>query len=226
MNRAEKGAKVITIDGPSASGKGTVARLLAQKLGVRFMDTGAFYRAFALFARQRGVKPEESGRIAELLKEAEISSVNTKEGGHAVILNGRDVSGVIRTPDISQSASRFSEIGQVRETLGRIQRAHGEDGSIIAEGRDMGTRVFHDADHKFFLTAERGERARRRNAELREAGAHQTVEETAADIASRDRRDSGRSLSPLHPAADAVIIDTTHLGVEEVVGKILNCIEG
>ncbi len=226
MSRKAKDAIVITIDGPSASGKGTVARLVARRLGVRFMDTGSIYRAFALFARQNGVKPEEKEKIVRLLGEAEISSVNTEKGEHAVVLNGRDVSAIIRTPEISESASRFSEIKEVRETLGRIQRAHANNTGIVAEGRDMGTKVFRDADHKFFLTAEPEERARRRNSELRETGTVQTFEETAAGMASRDLRDTGRNLSPLQPAEDAVIIDTTHLGVDEVVEKILGFVEG
>lgn len=224
MNRTAERGIVIAIDGPSASGKGTVARLVAHKLGLRFMDTGSIYRAFALFAREKGVKPEENGKIAGLLKEVKISSANTKEGEHAVILNGRDVSGVIRTPEISQSASKFSEIKEVREALGRIQRAHGENGGIVAEGRDMGTRVFRDADHKFFLTADAEERAGRRNAELKSIGANQTLEETVADIVSRDLRDKQRNISPLRPADNAVIIDTTHLGVDEVVEKILSSV--
>ncbi len=226
MSEPAKSRKVITIDGPSASGKGTVALAVARKLGIRYMDTGSTYRAFALFAKQRGVKPEEKEKIADLLEEVEISSINKEDGAHAVILNGRDVSGTIRTREISESASRFSEIEEVRKILGRIQRAHGENTSIVAEGRDMGTKVFSDADHKFFLTAEATERARRRNAELKQTGTYQTVGETVADIALRDLRDSGRKFSPLQPADDAVIIDTTHLSVDEVVEKILSVVQG
>ncbi len=220
-----KKGKVITIDGPSASGKGTVARIVARKLGFKYLDTGSTYRAFALLAKKKGVKPEDRDKVTSLLKDAKISSVSSADGGCTVTLGGRDISDEIRTPEISEGASRFSEIKEVREFLGRLQRAHGEKSNIVAEGRDMGTRVFRDARHKFFLTAEPLERARRRNSELKMAGEKQTLEETAAEISSRDRRDSERKHSPLKPAPDAVIIDTTHLGVNEVIEKIINSVE-
>ncbi|MGI9558101.1 MAG: (d)CMP kinase [Thermodesulfobacteriota bacterium] len=213
--------KVIAIDGPSASGKGTVAREVARRLGADYLDTGATYRAFALFADGRDVSPEDGGKVDALLKEAKISFLNNP-GGYSVMLNGRDVSGMIRTPEISESASRFSEIGSVRDVLGRIQRAHGRNTSIVAEGRDMGTRVFYDADYKFFLTADPEERARRRNSEIKESGGSQTFEDTVEEMCVRDERDARRKLSPLKPADDAVIIDTTRLGVDEVVEIILN----
>ncbi len=212
---------VIAIDGPSASGKGTVARIVAHKLGIKYLDTGSIYRAFALFALEKGVKPEDGEKTAALLTEAQIFSGETKENRYKVILNGRDVSDRIRTPEVSEAASRFSEMEKVRKTLGRIQRVCGENSSIVAEGRDMGTNIFRDADYKFFLTAEPEERARRRNLQTGKSGG-----ETAVEITERDLRDSQRKLSPLKPADDAVIIDTTHLCADEVVEKILNCVEG
>ncbi|QMU55828.1 MAG: (d)CMP kinase [Candidatus Mycalebacterium zealandia] len=221
-----RGRIVITIDGPGASGKGTVARIVAKKLGIRYMDTGSIYRTFALLAREKGVKPGESEKISRLLKNCEILPVCSEDSSYTVTLGGRNVSADIRTPEISENASKFSQVKEVREVLGLIQRAHGENTSIVAEGRDMGTRVFKDADYKFFLTAEEGERARRRAAELKQEGAGATLEQTAAELSSRDRRDSRRKHSPLKPADDAVIIDTTHLGVDEVVEKILNLVEG
>ncbi|MCY4042419.1 MAG: (d)CMP kinase [Candidatus Dadabacteria bacterium] len=215
--------KVITIDGPGASGKGTVARIVARRLGMKYMDTGAMYRAFALFATERGADESEA---AALVGEAEISFEDTGDGNCAALLNGRDVSALIRTPEISESASRLSRIPAVREALGRIQRAFGGNSSIVAEGRDMGTRVFADAGHKFFLTADERERARRRTAELAAAGIRRSVGETLAEMASRDARDSKRSHSPLKPAPDAVIIDTTHMSVDEVVEEILSLVKG
>lgn len=221
-----RGKIVIAIDGPSASGKGTVARIVAKKLGIRYMDTGSTYRAFALLADEKGVKPEDAENISKLLKNCEISPVSSEDGSYTVMLDGRDVSADIRTPEISENASKFSQVSEVREVLGRIQRSHGENASIVAEGRDMGTRVFSDADYKFFLIADADERARRRTAELKREGTETTFERTAAELSLRDRRDSERKLSPLKPAGDAVIIDTTHLGVDEVVEKILNRVEG
>ena len=215
--------KVITIDGPGASGKGTVARIVARRLGMKHMDTGAMYRAFALFAGERGADESEAGA---LVREVEISFADAGDGGCPVLLNGRDVSALIRTPEISESASRLSRIPAVREALGRIQRVYGAGSGIVAEGRDMGTRVFADADHKFFLTADERERARRRTAELAESGIRRSVGETLAEMATRDTRDRERRHSPLKPAPDAVIIDTTHMSVDEVVEEILSSVKG
>lgn len=220
-----KRKKVIAIDGPSASGKGTVARIVAERLGLTYLDTGAIYRAFALLALERGADPGNERESAALAKEADISFERSADGDYVVIAGGRDVSALIRTPEISDGASRFSRIRGVREELGKIQRAHGGRGGLVAEGRDMGTRVFADADHKFFLTADEAERARRRNAELARAGIRESVEETLTEMSARDGRDSGREYSPLKPATDAVIIDTTHKRVDEVVEEILNSVK-
>lgn len=215
--------KVIAIDGPGASGKGTVARIVARKLGMKYMDTGAMYRAFALFAAGRCA---DGGGAEALVKEAGISFAETPDGGCAVLVGGRDVSGLIRTPEITESASRLSRIPAVREALGRLQRAYGGKSDLVAEGRDMGTRVFADAAHKFFLTADKRERARRRTAELAAAGIRRSVDKTLSEMAKRDARDSTRGHSPLKPAPDAVIIDTTHMSVDEVVEVILGSVKG
>ncbi len=192
----------IAIDGPSGAGKSTVAKRLAKELGYTYMDTGAMYRAFALKARRDGVdlNDEEKARV---------------------LLDGRDVSAEIRTPELSQSASRISALGPVRERMVELQRALGERGGVVAEGRDIGTVVFPGAEVKVFLTAGPEERAQRRFAELRDQGKEVSLDETLEEMKVRDRRDQERSLAPLRKADDAIAIDSTSQGVDEVMERIM-----
>lgn len=196
---------LIAIDGPAGAGKSTVARALARKLGFSYLDSGAMYRCVGLLALEH---PDEDP--AQLARAAAIELA-----GGQVLLDGRDVSADIRSPEVSVQASRVAALPAVREELVAKQRALLEHGDWVAEGRDIGTVVAPGASLKVFLTADEGERARRRASEL-----GVSVEDVLSDQSARDERDITRQHSPLQAAADAVVLDTTGLGVEEVVGSI------
>ena len=202
---------VIAIDGPAGAGKSTVARALARRLGLTYLDSGAMYRAVALAALERGMDLDDGDRLGELAARLEIAL----DGG-AVSLNGDDVSERIREPEVSAAASRVSVHPHVRTAVVERQRALLAAGGYVAEGRDIGTVVAPAATLKVFLTAAPDERARRRAAETGEPAA--TV---LAALRDRDRRDEGREHAPLRPAADAVEIDTTGLDVDAVVDRIV-----
>ena len=201
---------VIAIDGPAGAGKSTVARALADRLGLTYLDSGAMYRAVALAALREEADLDDGRRLGDLATALEISL----DGG-AVSLNGADVSDRIREPDVSAAASRVSVHPEVRAAVVARQRALLESGDYVAEGRDIGTVVAPDAALKVFLTAAAGERARRRAAQSGEAAAA-----VLAAQRERDGRDSGREHGPLRPAADAVAIDTTDLDLDAVVERI------
>ena len=205
---------LVAIDGPAGAGKSTVARALARELGFAYLDSGAMYRCVALAALQRGggSLPARPGALGEIARAVEIDPGG---GGGPVLLDGHDVTRAVRTPEVSQAASVVAADGEVREAVVAKQRALIAGGRWVAEGRDIGTVVAPDAAVKVFLTAEAHERARRRAAEL---GAD--AELVLAEQALRDRRDSTREHSPLRAAPDAVTLDTTGLGVDEVVGRI------
>lgn len=222
--------KVIAIDGPSGAGKSTISRLIAEKLGFQFLDTGALYRAAALHLRRKGLNENSSDEeIANALKHAEIvftdgrvflkdSSCTTHaESG----CYGEDVSEEIRTTEIGHYASVFSAKDVVRKFLLQMQRDAAVHNDIVAEGRDMTTVVFPYAWKKFFLDASKKIRAKRRFLQLREKGIKITMKDALRDVVERDKRDRGRDIAPLKIADDAVYIDTTDLGIEEVLGKIL-----
>ena len=212
--------RIITIDGPAGAGKTTIARRLAERLEWTYLDTGAMYRAVGLAVREAGLDPDDAPALAALMDRLEIV-VSPDRDGNRVLLNDRDVTGEIRTPEVSRLASRASAHGAVRERLMEMQRAFGARGGLVAEGRDMGTVVFPGAGVKIFLQASMAERARRRALELREAGLPGDDAEVARDMARRDAGDASRSLAPLRPADDAVILDSTRLTVEEVLDGIL-----
>jgi CMP/dCMP kinase len=210
------GGGVIAIDGPSGAGKSTLTRLLAERLGYIHIDTGAMFRAVALAAKRAGVAVGDEEALAALCKGLTISFRSSAHGGR-VMLNGEDVSEVIRTPEISLLTSAVSARKGVRACLLERQREVGEDGGVVLEGRDIGTVVFPDAEIKFFLTASPAERGRRRFLEMRAKGEDVSLEGTIAEVAQRDAQDEQREHAPLRKAADAIDIDTSGLSIEEVL---------
>lgn len=215
-----KRKSTVVIDGPSSAGKSTVARRLARVLGYTYMDTGAMYRAFALKVLKEKVDWTREEEIRRTLAQAKIE-LRDEGGSVNVYLDGRDVSSEIRTPELSQMASKISALKAVREKMVELQRALGARGGIVAEGRDMGTVVFPRAEVKIYLDASAEERASRRCGELRSQGQMVDLETTLAEMAERDRRDQERAWSPLTKADDAMVIDSTRLDVDQVVERIM-----
>ncbi len=218
MTETKKGKKglIIAIDGPAGAGKSTVSRLLAERLGYRYIDTGALYRTIGLLAWEQGVSPDDGERLAALCDTADIVLSETH-----ILLGSRDVTADIRRPEMSQMASKVSAQPRVRHALLGLQRRLGGSGAAILDGRDIGTVVFPNADIKIFLDASIEERSRRRYAELQQReAANISLEQTRQEMAERDRRDSERAHAPLRPAADAVRIDTTTLTQAEVVDSM------
>jgi cytidylate kinase len=194
---------VVAIDGPAGAGKSTAARLLAARLGYALLDTGAIYRSMALRALERGIAWDDGPAVAALADGVDIAF--RMEGAvNRVTLNGQDVTAAIRTPEISDGASRVSALPEVRAALLGLQRRIGAAGGVVVEGRDIGTVVFPDAEAKFFLTASTDERARRRVAELAASGKSVDEAQTKAEIVARDTRDSTRAAAPLKKADDAI----------------------
>ena len=197
-----------------------MAKRLAKDLGYTYMDTGAMYRAFAWKVGQGGIDLEDEEKLRSALQRTDVELLE-RDGHPRVLLDGRDVTAEIRTPELSQSASKISALGPVRERMVELQRAMGARGGVVAEGRDIGTVVFPDAGVKVFLTAGSEERAKRRFAELQGQGKDVSFEETLGEMKQRDRRDQGRALAPLRQAEDAVAIDSTGLTVDQVVERIM-----
>lgn len=215
---------VVTIDGPAGSGKSTVGKALAEKISYVYLDTGALYRAVAYRAHNEKIMPGDGAHLSKLCNEIVIS-LETRDGGLRIIIDGDDVTDKIRTEEIGLLASRISAVPIVRESLLSIQREVGSAGGIVAEGRDMGTVVFPRADIKFYLVADVIERSRRRYDELIERGESVDFEEIYRGLLVRDEQDSGRSIAPLRAAEDAVIIDTTYRSIDEVVDTMKRIIE-
>jgi CMP/dCMP kinase len=212
---------IIAVDGPSGAGKSTLGRLLARSLGLLYIDTGAMYRAVAWRAIQAGVPLDDGAALGEI---AARSRVELTGGADAlrVLLDGADVTGEIRTPQVSQAASKVSAIPAVRRALVARQQEMGRAGNVVMEGRDIGTAVFPDADLKFYLDASVEERSRRRHEEdVLRGQAAKSLEETMAEVIERDRRDSTREDSPLTEAADAIHVDSSGLTIEQVVEQML-----
>ncbi len=224
---AEK-KNIVTIDGPSGAGKSTISKLLAARLQYTYLDTGAMYRVVGLQVLRDGLDLEVQGareKLASLLAALDMTLAPGEEGRETrAFLNGEDVSDAIRTPEMAMVASRVSAQAEVRKKLTEMQRIIGNNGAIVAEGRDMGTVVFPDAMHKFFLDASPMERAKRRQKQLAENGRKIEYQEILAQIQKRDEDDSSRTLAPLKPAEDAVIIDSSEMGIDEVVSFILAAI--
>lgn len=214
---------IIAIDGPSGAGKSTLSRLLARSLGYVHLDTGAMYRAVALAARRQGADPGDDGALGRLCETIAIRFV--RDGaGERVLLNGDDVSEAIRTPEVSLLTSRVSACPSVREAMVRLQRQLGAGGGVVLEGRDIGTVVFPGADVKFFLVATARERGKRRFEELRAKGLEVDLEQTIAEVETRDRADSSRRHAPLEQAADAVPIDSTDMSIDQVLAQMLEIV--
>ena len=213
---------VVAIDGPSGAGKSTAGRALARRLGYVFLDTGAMYRALALAALRAGVALDAESDLAALATRARIE---LEGSGDRVTLDGEDVTGAIRTREVSAAASRVSRHPQVRRLMVARQQELGRPGGVVLDGRDVGTVVFPDADLKFYLDADARRRAERRHAELAAAGVHSDVDAIEREIRARDHADSTRSDSPLTRAPDAVYLDTTVLGPEEVVQRMAAAVQ-
>jgi CMP/dCMP kinase len=216
---------IIAIDGPAGSGKSTVARGLARRLGFTYLDSGAMYRAVTLAALEADADLSDGELLGRLAAEAQIRLHERDHDNMQVLLGERDVSDEIRAPAVTGSSSQVAAHSQVREALLRRQRALIADGDWVVEGRDIGTVVAPDAAVKAFLTAEPAERARRRAEELRRRGVEAEAEEVHRAIEQRDRLDSTRSAAPLRPADDAVSIDTTGLAPEQVIEQVLELVE-
>jgi cytidylate kinase len=211
---------VITIDGPAGAGKSTVSLLLAKKIGFLYLDTGAMYRAVALNALRKGIGLGDGRVLYEMCRDIDINFISTGNN-YRVYIGTEDISDEIRRPEMDMMSSKISTIKEVRDAMMRLQRKIGRKGRLVAEGRDMGTVVFPDADHKFFLTASPEARAGRRYTERLGRGESISREEVDTELRKRDEQDETRAIAPLKPAGDAIIIDTTPLGTDEVVEKIL-----
>lgn len=209
----------IAIDGPAGAGKSTIAKAVAAKLGFIYIDTGAMYRAVGLGAVRRNIDTTDAEAVISILDEISITLKHTEQG-QLVFLNGEDVSTEIRLPEISVAASNVAVIPAVRLKLVELQRQLAKNDNVIMDGRDIGTYVLPDAKLKVFLTATPEERAKRRFLELTEKGVQTTYEEVFADMAYRDKNDSGREFAPLKPAEDSILVDSTNLTLEESVAKI------
>ena len=217
-------APVVTIDGPSGTGKGTVATLLARELGWHYLDSGALYRAVAWAAVQRGIPPEpaRAEELGELARNLAVRFEPTAKGPVRVYVDDTDATGELRSGEISEAASRVAAMKPVRDGLLELQHSFRQEPGLVADGRDMGTVVFPEAPAKLFLTATPEERARRRFEQLRDQGVDVTFDRIKAELAERDERDAKRDAAPLRPSEGAYVIDTTDISIEEVLAEAHN----
>ncbi|HHU30660.1 MAG: (d)CMP kinase [Bacillota bacterium] len=216
----------IAIDGPAGAGKSTVARAVAKKLGLAYLDTGAMYRAVTLAALREKVDLYDNKVLESLTAGLVIDIKNAEDGQNIIYLNGEDVTAAIRLPEVSRHVSIVARCAEVREILVQKQKEIGWRGNIVMDGRDIGTNVMPDAEYKIFLTASLEERARRRMFELREKGEHIELEQMIKEIEARDKIDTERECSPLRQADDAILVDTTNMTIAEVVDKIVDIVAG
>jgi cytidylate kinase len=220
MSAGGRREPVITIDGPAGAGKSTAARELARRLGYRLLDTGAMYRALAWAVQEAGNPAEDGPALRALLGRTTVELIDDR-----VLVNGRDVTGEIRTPAIGELTSLLTMLRPVRDKLTPVQRALAARGGVVLEGRDTGSVVCPDAEVKFYLDADLDARARRRQEELAERGVRLELSAVREEVARRDRQDMGRPIAPLVRPADAVVVDTTGLGEDVVVERLLEAVE-
>lgn len=216
---------IIAIDGPAGAGKSTVARIIAQKLGFLYIDTGAMYRALTLKALERKIDVNDTAALIEMARSTNIDLINNPDSSLKILLDARDVTSSIRQPSITRLVSDIAKIKGIREVMLGLQRRLGRLRDSVLDGRDIGTVVFPDADKKFYIDAEFEERVKRRYKELKELGQNITPEDIENDLKNRDNIDSTREFAPLKRAEDAIYIDTTNLTIEEMVNKVLSYIQ-
>ncbi len=214
----------IAIDGPVGAGKSSIAQEVARRLNILHLDTGAMYRTVGYAALSKNISPEDEKALEDLCGQVSIE-VRHLDGRQQTLLDGMDVSRLIRTPEVGMAASAVSRFQAVRRHMVALQRALARKTSMVVDGRDIGTNVLPDAGVKIFLTAAAEERAHRRHLELMAAGGKDTYEEVLKDLRKRDLQDTTRLLDPLRPAEDAVMLDSTHLDMDQVVEKILSIVE-
>ncbi len=218
---------VIAVDGPAGAGKSTVSKLLANKLSFSYLDTGAMYRAITYLVLKNNININNHNNIGEIAKKSNILFVPPEEDGIShIIINGEDVTNKIRTSIIDKNVSKIAQIQEVRENMVMIQRQIANEGNIIIDGRDIGSKVLPNADIKFFITASLEERAKRRYLEIEKSGINPDLVKVKEKIASRDKTDSEREISPLIRVDDAIIIDTTNLSIEDTVKRMIDIVKG
>lgn len=218
-------APVITIDGPGGSGKGTICRLVAQKLGWHLLDSGAIYRVLALAAIHHNIAPEDEEALQPLAAHLDVQFTCDDQCNVKITLEGENVSHTIRTEQVGSFASKIASLPRVREALLRRQRAFRENPGLVADGRDMGTVVFPGAEVKIFLTADAQERANRRYLELKQKGHDVNIDDLLNEIQTRDERDMNRAVAPLVPAADAYLLDSTNKSIDQVLLEVLSFVK-
>jgi len=216
---------IIAIDGPAGAGKSTVAKIISQKLGFLYIDTGAMYRALTLRVLENNVDIKDIERIVSLATNTNIDLINNRDGSLKILVDGQDVSNEIREPRITKFVSDIAKIKDVRKIMLGLQRGLGEERDSVLDGRDIGTVVFPNAEKKFYIDADFSERVRRRHKELKELGQDITLDEVEADLHNRDTIDSTREFAPLKKAEDAICIDTTNMTIAEVVETLLGYIK-
>ena len=214
----------IAIDGPAGAGKSTIAKKVAKKLSYIYVDTGAMFRAMALYCIRNGVNKEDEAAVSAACEQIEVS-ISYENGEQQVLLNGENVNGFIRTEEVGNTASSISVYGKVREKLLELQRQLAASQNVIMDGRDIGTCVLPNAQVKIYLTASVETRGKRRFLELQEKGQECNLEEICEDIRNRDYRDMHREIAPLKQAEDAVLVDSSHMTIEEVVETILELVK-
>ena len=217
---------IITIDGPASAGKGTVARIVAERLNLDYLDTGAMYRCAAFLLRNKGIDMNNDEAVKNALLSSTIEMGKTVEGHIEIKIDGENVTEKIRNPDISRLSSDIATKKVVRDHMTRLQKEFGRRGNIVAEGRDMGTYVFPEAQFKFYIDASLEERGNRRSKQLNVTGSDDNISTVMEDLKKRDEQDKNRLIAPLHPAGNAVIIDTTRLNIDQVVSIIINKVKG
>lgn len=209
----------VAIDGPAGAGKSTIAKLVAKKKGYIYVDTGAMYRGLAIHFLKKKADPEDRQEVAEACRDAEVT-IGYEDGVQQIYLNGENVTGMLRTEEVGNMASKTSAIPEVREKLLELQRSLAREKDVIMDGRDIGTNILPNADVKIYLTASVETRARRRYDELKEKGTDCSLDEIARDIRERDERDMTREIAPLKKAEDAILVDSSDMTIQQVVDEI------